>query len=126
MKYIVKIRGVAGSNEIFWYLKATTWTSELQRADAFNTQQEAQQALARAGKFMKASMRRAAVVTPIDEATLVRCVAEALHKEAPGTWIETDQTITKILATRPATEDQPHGGVWWRTHHLIRQLGGRA
>jgi hypothetical protein len=54
-------------------------------------------------------------------------LAIKLHSQAPGTWIETDRNITKILSTRNATETQPlNGGLWWRTHHLVRQLGGQA
>jgi hypothetical protein len=54
--------------------------------------------------------------------------AIALHKTAPGTWIKTDQDITVILMTLPSIDrHQPlDGGLWWRTHHLVRQLGGVA
>lgn len=50
----------------------------------------------------------------------------ALHERAPGTWIRTDQMVSEILETRHCNDSQPHGGMWWRTHHLVRQLGGVA
>ena len=66
----------------------------------------------------------------------LREVAEALHRKCPGTWVNTDQGTTAVLELRP--DDAPHpnykseiqtsdgNGMWWRTHHLVRQLGGAA
>lgn len=58
----------------------------------------------------------------------LREVAEALHRKFPGTWIRTDSlTIERVLELRSPTDPQPlDGGLWWRTHHLVRQLGGEA
>ena len=66
----------------------------------------------------------------------LREVAEALHRKCPGTWVNTDPGTTVVLELRP--DDAPHpnykseiqtsdgNGMWWRTHHLVRQLGGQA
>jgi hypothetical protein len=58
----------------------------------------------------------------------LREVAETLHRKCPGTWVNTDQGTTVVLELRP--DDAPHpsdgNGMWWRTHHLVRQLGGQA
>ena len=56
----------------------------------------------------------------------LREVAEALHRKCPGTWVCTDQGTTGVLGLRSELDQQPHGGMWWRTHHLVRQLGGGA
>ncbi len=53
--------------------------------------------------------------------------AQELHSKCPGTWIKTDSAMSTILETRSAYSPMPQdGGMWWRTHHLIRQLGGLA
>ena len=49
--------------------------------------------------------------------------AQELHQSKPGTWIRTDADVTQILET-VAAEEHPIGGIWWRTHHLVRHLGG--
>ena len=56
----------------------------------------------------------------------LRDVVESLHQKYPGTWILTDQETTKVLDLKPELDQHPHGGMWWRTHHLVRQLGGAA
>jgi len=53
--------------------------------------------------------------------------AEEYHRIDPGRCLRTDVDMTKILETAPASGEIPRtGGLWWRTHHLVRQLGGRA
>lgn len=67
MKYVVKYRGVAGNTEVFWYLKATTWTSELSRADKFDSMEQASVALDKAAKFAKKSVIKAARIVEYKE-----------------------------------------------------------
>jgi hypothetical protein len=68
-----------------------------------------------------------AAARPAARQTLLQ-QAQALHSEKPGTWIETDQNIKMIISTRDVLERLPPftGGLWWRTHHLVRHLGGQA
>ena len=61
---------------------------------------------------------------PDPQAFRLRKLAAALHEAAPGAWVRTDGAVTAILETRPTADPQPHGGIWWRTHHLVRHLGG--
>jgi len=46
------------NNEYKWYLKSTTWTGFLDRADKFMTEQEARDAAKRAEKFMHPRIKR--------------------------------------------------------------------
>ena len=47
-----------------WFLKSTTWTSNLERASLFSTEEDARAALAKAKRFMarKSDARRAEIV----------------------------------------------------------------
>ena len=60
--------------------------------------------------------------------------AKRLHQECPGAWVQTDRDLTMIedvirdyKRERPSSDRDLRGGkLWWRTHHLIHQLGGEA
>jgi hypothetical protein len=56
----------------------------------------------------------------------IREIAESLHDKFPGAWVQTDQEVEKILELRTDDSAHPQGGLWWRTHHLVRHLGGEA
>lgn len=49
-----------------WYLKRTTWTSDLDRADKFGEAAKASEALKTASKFMKKSMVKKAQIIVLD------------------------------------------------------------
>ena len=50
------------------------------------------------------------------------------HDQNPGCWLRTDQGMTTIedVIKDPKAEQPLDGKMWWRTHHLVRQLGGQA
>lgn len=45
-----------------WYLRGTTWTCDIMRADKFDNREDAQSALLKAKKFMVVKMYKAARV----------------------------------------------------------------
>jgi hypothetical protein len=61
-----------------------------------------------------------------------------VHAVNPGAWLETDIELTEISDVvrdpakvndpdyRPSSHPKRYGRVWWRTHNLVRQLGGVA
>jgi hypothetical protein len=59
-----------------------------------------------------------------------KLLSEALkfHRENPGCWLQTDSNITTIEKVIFDTRaPQPlDGKIWWRTHNLVRHLGGDA
>lgn len=50
-----------------WYLKCTTWTSELEQADKFASVHEAGIALDNAKKFMHVSLKKKPVILKLGE-----------------------------------------------------------
>lgn len=51
---------IVNTTGVDYFLRSTIWTSEVTRADPFDTREKAQAALDRAKKFMKAKTYKAA------------------------------------------------------------------
>lgn len=60
MKYVVKL-----DNGVLYYLRGTTWTSERERANEFQSLSNAGLALEKARKFMLPKLRKRAVITQV-------------------------------------------------------------
>lgn len=53
------------SADFNWYLKGTTWTSEINTASGFDSKEEAQKALDKAKKYMVPARRKQATIIEI-------------------------------------------------------------
>ena len=49
-----------------WLLRSTTWTSQIERADKFSSQVEAEQALEKAKRFIKKSLLKKIVFKEVN------------------------------------------------------------
>jgi len=70
--------------------------------------------------------------------TQMLAAAQKEHAANPGAWLETDIDLTEISDVvrdpakindadyRPSSHPKSYGRIWWRTHNLVRQLGGVA
>jgi hypothetical protein len=62
MAFIVTVT----NNGTKWPLRGTVWAFDMERAQKFATQEEAQAALNKAKPFMKAAIFKKAIIEPID------------------------------------------------------------
>lgn len=58
--YLVKVEN--GGME--WFLKRTTWTSQLERADKFDNEEQARQAAKKAEMFMAPKIKKSYRIVP--------------------------------------------------------------